>query len=1257
MTFEKLAVDGNHKTLRLALAMRGGVSLAVWIGGVVAEIDLFRRACNSQIHPSENQYRQERAKRYAEILRDTTRYERVEIDILAGASAGGLNAILYGLAQSCQSVMDETVRDTWIKNGGIWELLRETGLRSVLEKRRIPSLLQGDERLYTMVRDALGTIAGQGSLDVDGRRDMPLVYDVDDSDRPRTLAVELAATLLEDIYSPGRGNRASFSFRKTAASLESHYTTIPDREDALTGTGGTVLDQMALAARSTSSFPGAFEPAEIHAATEQWGPSLRGLKVNMARVFPHARTQNADARDEPFNVVDGGIFDNIPIDRAIKAIRRAPASHPSERRLIYIDPEPPLGRASATAPNQRAATSWIPVIRSSMSLKKRSETAVDELALIREHNDAVLRTRGRLEALAAALHRIDTPGSLPTSDETGSGSLQDLISEQTYLQSRIALDASRIADLLTDPWSELCQPPRRAVDYVALSPEVALGLKGQVHEAYNSLAHQGYAWSLSSDVYAMLDWVRLLIAWVHALEKLAEEPARNLGDDLGSWKLRLYRYLIVLIEAKRRTVDTVLTEPLKTSNPAEMRQNYGLGPLLIESHNQQNALTVTDQLATLLRGQAAPNCNSDKDFYKHLAAWRTDQTANLRFKGTLRTDLNALRSQIVRQTAPVVLNLPSGGSEQWLVEWNDSVYWHFYREPLLSLSIVDLSKVFAITGTPDTTSIIAFDQITSNERPEIDIDTLRDAARAKNLSDWVRRAPTAEQAMAVLTDPRTVNGADAKLAGNVLSRFGGFFSARWRENDWQWGRLDAAAGIVAILKSAPRNVRTEPGAQAATLEESTRKLQDSILEESKKTTNTPDDRLAIAQTVGAESLDAIGPHYRFALASRIVPLVFRALLPPRGSGASIAGAATRLGLLAGRPLAVPVPLIADPLRLALSVVVILSSAGLLGAHNVKPFWQFSFGVVLILLGIWIGYRASKSWTRWRDVGQLLSDTSNPNSDTGSAMPDDIARWREIFEGAKTTRWRTLTWALAIITFFVGVHQLIGLRWTLPLHGGVPVENVLLALCVVAGLQHWFNQRAHRVSVAKAPTGLGARARDFVTKLRTGGVRSSPRSRVLRVTVAAVIAVAAVAGLILSSRIADGEFAHLARWPAAGYVAGVTVFVLALISLWGWAHNVAAIGVAVASGVIATGAQWVLNEYFPGSTQLAALDLLPTVIWLLLMGLVVQYLPVRTTKLGESNTVYGEKDRPTIIHVYTPSEATASVADEQAVAVGAAMGMG
>ena len=70
--------------------------MAVWIGGVVSEIDLLRRACSNHIHLHEIQYRQERAGRYAELLRDTTKCERVETGILAGASAGGVNAILYG---------------------------------------------------------------------------------------------------------------------------------------------------------------------------------------------------------------------------------------------------------------------------------------------------------------------------------------------------------------------------------------------------------------------------------------------------------------------------------------------------------------------------------------------------------------------------------------------------------------------------------------------------------------------------------------------------------------------------------------------------------------------------------------------------------------------------------------------------------------------------------------------------------------------------------------------------------------------------------------------------------------------------------------------------------------------------------------------------------------------------------------------------------------------------------------------------------
>ena len=43
MVFDDIEPRPFGRTLRLALAMRGGVSLASWIGGTVAELDILRR--------------------------------------------------------------------------------------------------------------------------------------------------------------------------------------------------------------------------------------------------------------------------------------------------------------------------------------------------------------------------------------------------------------------------------------------------------------------------------------------------------------------------------------------------------------------------------------------------------------------------------------------------------------------------------------------------------------------------------------------------------------------------------------------------------------------------------------------------------------------------------------------------------------------------------------------------------------------------------------------------------------------------------------------------------------------------------------------------------------------------------------------------------------------------------------------------------------------------------------------------------------
>jgi hypothetical protein len=70
--------------LRLALAMRGGVSLAVWMGGACSEVDRMRRAPGGAVP---------QASTYGRML-DAAGYGSVAVDVLAGASAGGLNCAL-----------------------------------------------------------------------------------------------------------------------------------------------------------------------------------------------------------------------------------------------------------------------------------------------------------------------------------------------------------------------------------------------------------------------------------------------------------------------------------------------------------------------------------------------------------------------------------------------------------------------------------------------------------------------------------------------------------------------------------------------------------------------------------------------------------------------------------------------------------------------------------------------------------------------------------------------------------------------------------------------------------------------------------------------------------------------------------------------------------------------------------------------------------------------------------------------------------
>src|SRR5882672_5728577 len=98
-----MAVAASDRELRLGLVLNGGVSLAVWIGGVTREIDAIRRASagNSKLGDT--------GELYADILEALDL--AVVVDVIAGASAGGINGVLLGSA---------------IYNGSDLDRLRET---------------------------------------------------------------------------------------------------------------------------------------------------------------------------------------------------------------------------------------------------------------------------------------------------------------------------------------------------------------------------------------------------------------------------------------------------------------------------------------------------------------------------------------------------------------------------------------------------------------------------------------------------------------------------------------------------------------------------------------------------------------------------------------------------------------------------------------------------------------------------------------------------------------------------------------------------------------------------------------------------------------------------------------------------------------------------------------------------------------------------------------------------------------------------
>ncbi|MEU9147197.1 DUF3376 domain-containing protein [Streptomyces sp. NPDC048349] len=731
----------SSSELRLALAMRGGVSLAVWMGGACCETAALRRAADPAPGPGE-QPEPETAV-YRSLLR-SCRYTDVDIDVVVGTSAGGLNGVLLACHLVYGMPFGAGVRDVWLRLGDLEGLLRRSTPFHVPD-----SLMRGDEVFYTELRRSLDA----------------LLADAPEPRRPvGSLRLILTATRLRprrDWVRPTRGvpllvgrSNAYFRFRHRAP-----LTDFPSGGAARKA----ALDRLAFAARTTSSFPGAFEPGRLYVGGAP-PPADRSAPVDLRGVS--SETGYPDGPDGCVELVDGGLLDNIPVAWAVRAIAGAPATQKTDRWLLFLQPVPP-SPPKPEPPGSRRVTRLVRMAVKSLTVKTGAESLRDDALELRATEAAAQHARAVTGALPPNLSALEFAAAARMG---------------AYRRTVGTGEAKRLVRLLEDP-ADVTGPdplplpagpgPLEPLD--ASPGEGSVSLFARLCAAGGSMTLPDVSGPLpcpGRSPLALARTVRLLMDWLRAYE--ARTPAEDVdAQAMAECRARLYAYrfaVATLIAAR----DRLLLRTYAAALGGGALPARATGPLYE---------------ATALLGEfmpEVPEAGADP------AEWRA-------WSGSLAAALDRASA------APAQAR--SG-------QWPEGLYRELWERA------GELGRRLGRVMTPATVDgYQALHEAAAGDGPQ-----MRDAlAAAEVLLGPLRPDPLAEASdiafhtmsaantswatREVLRDVDPESPKDmvaAKLSGNQLANFAAFLSARWRLSDWTWGRLDAAASLVSVVATDER---------------------------------------------------------------------------------------------------------------------------------------------------------------------------------------------------------------------------------------------------------------------------------------------------------------------------------------------------------------------------------------------------------------------------------------------------------------------
>ncbi|HEY6916726.1 MAG TPA: patatin-like protein [Allosphingosinicella sp.] len=410
----------REKELRLALVCYGGISLAVYMHGITKEI--WRLARASQAHHAGEMPEGDSTCVYrsllATIAEECDLSLRILVDILAGASAGGINAIFLAEAIASGASLDP-LTDLWLETADVDRLIdpEVSAVSRFAKAAAVPFAWMLSTRSGTVektvdaehraeVRAKLANFVRARWFDppFGGTIFTNLLLDAFEAMKkepggppllPAYQPLDLFVTVTDfhgyperlRLHSPAevveREHRVTLSFRKEGGGL-------PRIADA---------PELAFAARATASFPGAFPPfqvKELDAALAARGQPWPGREAFLKRALPrHVAIGDVDSAA----LIDGSVLANAPFQPALAALKDRPARRGVDRRFVYIDPTPGHKSVKMTKDGTADRPGFFTAIFAALSDIPREQPIRDNLEAIEHRSSRIRRLTHIVEAM------------------------------------------------------------------------------------------------------------------------------------------------------------------------------------------------------------------------------------------------------------------------------------------------------------------------------------------------------------------------------------------------------------------------------------------------------------------------------------------------------------------------------------------------------------------------------------------------------------------------------------------------------------------------------------------------------------------------------------------------------------------------------------------------------------------------------------------------------------------------------------------